>query len=343
MELPDRVDVVVVGGGLAGCAAAGFLAREGVDVVLLEGGQSLAADAGIGVLPLGLAEPADRLAESLGEDAARELYQFCVEDIALLRSAGAVEETGGIWTASDAREAEALGKAALACTRLGIRVETRGDDLFFPDEASFRPDAAVEGLLGGARAVVGADVSRLVQGEGVEVGSHRVRCEAVVLAGGWRMAELDPWFEHKILPVRAQALAVAGPPALGSGRTGWGWTSWREEAGELRISGCRWTAPNLEIGETDPIPTDAVQGRLEAFAARVALGCAVTRRWAWIEAHGCDNLPIVGPLPGLPTWVALTGFGATGPSLAVRAGRAVADGLLGRAPRIPAFFAASRF
>src|SRR3954469_5784720 len=37
--LPDETDVLVVGGGLAGCALAYYLAREGVEVAVVERGE----------------------------------------------------------------------------------------------------------------------------------------------------------------------------------------------------------------------------------------------------------------------------------------------------------------
>lgn len=342
--LPSRADVVVVGGGLAGCAAAGYLARAGVDVVVLEAEESLDAGAGLGLLSLGVAEPAHSLVASLGERSAGALYRFCLEDIALLRSLGVVADTGGWWRPVDAREAAALVLAAAAARRIGVEVEERDGALFFPQEACFEPNEAVRQVLGPARVVCGARVTRLVPGSGVEVGGMRIEADAVVLAAGWQLAALDSWFEHKLTPVREQALEVTGGADQGAGRAGWGWTSWRAHGGRLGVSGCRWATPHLEVGETAAVPSAAVQAKLEAVAHRYAPGAPVVRRWAWLTTHGCDNLPLVGPLPGQPTWIALAGFGPTGPSLAVRAGRAVADGLLtGLATGLPDFLAASRF
>src|SRR5690349_20149852 len=82
-ELPDRADVVVVGGGRAGLGVAAFLAERGVDVCVLEARSHLldgASGRGPGLVLSGLAEAPHRLAEALGEEGARGVYRFTQEN-----------------------------------------------------------------------------------------------------------------------------------------------------------------------------------------------------------------------------------------------------------------------
>lgn len=97
------------------------------------------------------------------------------------------------------------------------------------------------------------------------------------------------------------------------------------------VSGARWATPHMEVGEHDPHAVEPrIQARLEDFL-RSSLGveAPIVDRWAWLFTQSRDGLPILGPLPGQPRRVALTGFGANPASFAVGAARSVADGLLG--------------
>lgn len=77
-ELAPQADVVVVGGGFTGLSAALALARRGADVVVLEAGARVAAEASGrngGHVNNGLAVDYAELAEKVGTDRAREWYR----------------------------------------------------------------------------------------------------------------------------------------------------------------------------------------------------------------------------------------------------------------------------
>jgi glycine/D-amino acid oxidase-like deaminating enzyme len=88
----------------------------------------------------------------------------------------------------------------------------------------------------------------------------------------------------------------------------------------------------------------AVDEKLHTMLGRLWPGIVATRSWAGIAAFTCDGLPLVGPLPGHPRQVACVGYGGADWSFALRAGQAVADGLLtGETQGLPARFSPARF
>jgi glycine/D-amino acid oxidase-like deaminating enzyme len=186
-------------------------------------------------------------------------------------------------------------------------------------------------------------VEETLDGLKVSVSGAEVRCEVVVIAHGAAVARWSGWLADKLMPVREQALVAPGSAPVG--RAGHGWTSFRPwGADQIAVAGCRWATPHLEVGEIEPTPNRAVQGRLEDFArTRLGVQGALGVRWAWIEDHSCDQLPIVGPLPGSARWVACVGMGANEWSLGRAAGRMVVDGLVGDARSTPSMFSPGRF
>lgn len=367
---PPSADVLVIGGGVAGLSVARLLAEGGARVVLAEAATigHGASGLGHGQVLLGLIEHPHSVLAALGLDRSRQLYALGEASRALLASWGMLEQQGGWWIADDAREAPQLQRSADALHALGLRAELRdaevvagatglqrgGPGLWLPDEATVDPRAALAALARAARAAGAticeqARVQRVTQGSAgpeAHLGDHVLTTELVVYAGGAALAELDPFFGDKLAPVREQALRCAGGPVPGpGGRAGYGYTWWRPRGGQLEVGGCRWATPHLEVGETRPEVVEAVQHKLEAFAARLA-GPAPTiaSRRAWIEAHSCDGLPLIGPMPGTARHVVCAGFCGNDWGLAPGAAQAVAGGLLGEGQgTVPALFAATRF
>ncbi len=378
--LPARVDVAVVGGGLAGLAAAAFLAEGGAAVAVLEAREGIALAAtgrSAGLCTAGLLDPPHRLLYGLGDANTREVLAFSLENAALLREAcGAA---GGDWRGSlhaalGEREAAEMAQSVEVALRLGLPCELWdaervnaalgsrgvGPGRFVPGDGRVDPAALARGFADRARAAgaviaTGTRVSevrddlRLVTDRG-EVRAE-IRAELIVYAGGAVAAAAEPYFEEKLYPVRAQVFATAPadrPPAL---------LPWRAQAGYLYgaatpeggylFGGARWATPHLEVGETDEEEVvEAIHQKLAAFAASHfpdAAALPVARRRAGIMAFTCDGLPFVGALPGQPRKLACLGWNGRGLSLAVRAARAVADAALeGRADGLPACFRPGR-
>ncbi len=376
VALPSRVDVAIVGGGVAGCAVARLLAEAGADVAVLDAGTSGPSALGAGQLLCGVVEYPWRVVEALGVAGAQPLYTLFLHSVGLADRWDLAEGAGGLWVGVDAREAEEIARSAEILPRLGISAEVLDaaeadartgltgscGALSLPDERWLEPARALAGLRAGARAagaavVLDTTVEAITDApDHVEVATSRGRlsAEVVVYAGGVGLRRLVPFFEDKLVPVREQSLRLDASPAergvesawapARSARAGFGYTWFRASEDELAVGGCRWASPHLEMGEEQAITIDRVQAKIEAFANRLAPGASTRDRVAWIEAHTCDGLPIVGPLPGSARHLACAGFCGNDYGLGLGAARALAEGLVGEAAAtVEPRFAATRF
>lgn len=324
----------------------------------LEGAAGRAA----GIVHTGLSEHPARLTEALGPVGGPAFYALARRSVALLGDL--VTPADQLWFAIDEREEGLLDASVAALAGLGFDVRAVGVEavaerglvgarrgFVLAGDGLVDPRHALDALLGRARAAgarfcrgrvtaVHEDSDGLV----AHVGAHRLRAEVVVYAAGIGAGALDPYFADKIWPVREQALRIVHDLPSLSGRAGYGWTWFRPMPGGTLVGGCRWATPHLEVGETEPVPTDVIQGRIEAFARRhLHADAPIDARWAWIETHSCDGLPLVGPLPGQVRRIACTAFCGNDWGLGPAAAALVVDGLLGGPAETPAMFAASRF
>ena len=124
--LPERVDITVVGDGLAGLAVALFLAEGGAQVCLLcpedtVGRGLLGRD--LGLASTGLAEPPDRLVLSVGEARAVELLRFSAASVALARGLGLAGPTGSLHAGLGPDEEASMAPAAQILEMAGIDAE----------------------------------------------------------------------------------------------------------------------------------------------------------------------------------------------------------------------------
>lgn len=359
-------DVVVVGGGLPGLRAAARLRAAGVDALLVEARGDVgrgASGAGHGVAYAGLPEHPWRLVASLGAAEAGALLRFARRGVDALDQLGALERTGVVWAATEAvREPSEVARSVDALRALGLDataldadavaaatgVPKLGPGFRVADEGLVDLDAARAALRDAAGPLrlatrvtgLGADGDRLV----VHTCEGAVRAHAVVLAAEAGLRDLHPLFADTLSLVREAAVVTRGGTLRGGLRAGFGWTVARPVRDGVLVAGCRWASPHLEEGEADDTAIHpGVQAKLEGFARDVLGADAVVESRAWIQAHGCDGLPLVGPLPDDPRVLVLGGFAGHEATLGLAAADAVVDGLLTGRADVPRCLSSFRF
>jgi glycine oxidase len=369
MPAPATADVLIVGASLAGLRLAARLANAGARVLLVDAAPAAPAPprGDPGLAPLGLVEHPHRLVASVGVDTARAIVDFTRVGLDALAHTGALAPTGTLAVAlasgeepdidADFAAFEALGIAAVPVSAaaaahatgsagLGRAWSTAAGGWADADalHAALRADALRAGAtLRSGLAVLGTAVEpAAVRADTADGPLH---ADALILACGWSAAAFDPFLGDKLWPVRAQALPLHGPPPARAFTTQHGWIALRPAADGAVLTGCRWATPHLEAGETEPVPSPVVDERLRAFAARHLPGLVPAGgAWATIQTHTCDNLPLVGPLPGRARALVCTGWNGRPLPFALAAADALADGLLtGHAPGVPACFSPTRF
>ena len=360
LEAELRADVIVVGGGLCGCAAALALAEAGVDVVLLEGGDIAGAATGrnAGFILQGTAERYDRAVSLMGADRARDIHQWSLvnhDRMAAFIAREALDcgyqRNGSLQLAGSPEEEAELERSAALLVRDGFEAVLLGaDDLapvyrdagfrmgvLLPRDGEVNPARLVRGaaraaMRAGARVFERSPVTLLDAANPGDVRavtpSGQVRADVVLVCTNARAGQLLPWSQDKVDPVRGQMLALAPAPRLFERPiyADHGFDYWRQdERGCVVLGGWRNLDPGAEVGFDDVLHDD-IQARMEAFLRRFAplRDVPVTHRWSGIMGFSRDGLPLVGPAPGSPGALAAVGFTGHGFGFAWMAGEALA-------------------
>ena len=354
--IPDSVSVLVIGAGITGLSIANRLKNQGVDVFVIEKKARVAdgmATRGMGIASVLLLDHPFRLIQAVGLDIAKDITRFTREGVALWGPR--LDPTGVGYLPKGDTESGEVPLNLRALEALGLAVDP-WDNHGFPglgngwiqrDGGTIDPYSAMMDLAEGLRIATNTEAvaidedafDLLVRTEG----DGAIKADLVIMTGG---AQITPWAKTKFHPVRHQALATEPVDTLLPCPTHfqYGYTSIRQTVdGRLVASGCRWATPHLEVGETDDAVTNpAVHSRIRGFLEQHlphALEAQVTHKWSAIMTFTCDGLPVIGPLPGRPRIISCGGFGAFSPSLALRAAKAVVDGVTtGASPGVPSCF-----
>jgi glycine oxidase len=246
-ERTESFDVIVIGGGVIGLAAAWRLAERGASVIVLERGRpgSGTSHVAAGMLaPVAEADPYEQPLLRLGIDGAREYPQFIAE---LRERSGLAPDylrCGTLMVARDRDEAESLEREQEVRQRLGLEVSrlrpsearslepalapTLRGALELPHDHAIDPRTLTGALAeavrrSGGTVREGTEVKALeLEGEavrGVRLASGaRLRGEAVVVAAGvWsgRLEGIPEQAQLPLRPVKGQILRLVDPNGPG--------------------------------------------------------------------------------------------------------------------------------
>lgn len=362
--LPDHSDVVIIGAGVAGLSAAYFLAKVGVQTTVIDRTvtPSGASARCIGVPWLGFLDTPWRLEQAIGDGRTSEILSLCRENSELAHTLVPTKTATWVWANQGntldnewLHSLHVLKKNQFSVYPFESKLQTM-NGIQFPHQWRIAPIEGLNALQKRCldhqalicRGIEALDVGLTAQGSVVHTNRGSITADAVVFAtGAWTGSLLDG-FSNKVVAVRehVQTGRWCTEGSNASVRAQNGYIQWQSHQKGWSISGARWATPHLEVGETDDTKTpSAISAALVQF--RNGLNPSPTdpsgaRSYLW--AKTCDGLPILGPLPGQSTWICCTGFMGNDWGFGIRAGKAVADGLLsGTAPGIPEWLTATRF
>jgi sarcosine oxidase subunit beta len=354
--------IVIVGGGLMGLSAAFHLRRADprAQVTVLERARvgdaaSSASAAGVRVMGRDPAERAMAL-ESLGRwpELDRELdgktgyrrgggLRIALDDAGWTEARATVSEQR-----ADKVPVELVDGAAAHGLAPGLSPECRGG-VHCPIDGQAEAVATVRAWAAAARRLgarieegVGADALVVERASVVAVVTSdgtRLQCDVVLVTGGaWSARLLAPLGLR--LPLLGRGLQMLltdpAPPALTPvvgcfGRP----LSLKQLADGAYLIGGGWPARVPDESENRwEVLDESVRGSMEIARAVYTplLERTVARSWAGIEAFMPDELPVLGPVPGVAGALVATGFSGHGFALVPTVGDVLARLALGLDP-----------
>lgn len=342
--LPERCEVLVIGGGIAGVSTLWWLLRGGRSAVLVEADRLAAGASGrnAGVIGSGPNRPYALAVQEFGRSAAAEIQAFTLENHDRLVEALAgrsphYRRRGGQTWPVDREEAALLEESAQLERDDGFDAEWNGRCLVHPRNGEHNPvetvlalasDAPADSIREGVRVTgLEASASGVVV---VDAAGAECRADQVVVCLNAFTPQLLP--EVAIAPTRAQALATApvGHPVAPcpQGRDH-GYQYWNQLAdGRVVAGGYRNLAIAEEVGYRLEI-TPTLQNALDRHLVGIEADAPVTHRWAGIMGFTSNGLPFVGPAPGRPNVHLLAGFNGHGFAVSFLSARNLVRSLTG--------------
>jgi gamma-glutamylputrescine oxidase len=339
--LPDKADVLIVGGGIAGTSLLWHLNRLRIDAILVERHHLAwgASGRNAGFLLAGVASSYAEAVRTYGRDAAREVWELTSENHDRMIEAARGQDVGhrrlgsAILPASEDERALLIESEQLL-REDGFQARWDGARLVNPRDGEIDPAAMVAALARQARGRAireGVDVTALEsRRRGVVVTAGEAQCDAgvVILATNAYTPQLVP--SVKIQPTRAQMVATA-PDANAIADipvySNFGYRYWRQLAtGEVLLGG--WRDTTLETEKTyDDQPTPEIQAHLDAGLEELHVSAAVTHRWARTMGFTESGLPMAGPVDGMPNVYVCAGFTGHGMGFAFMTAKRVAEAI----------------
>jgi glycine/D-amino acid oxidase-like deaminating enzyme len=339
--LPDKADVLIIGGGIAGTSLLWHLTRLRIDAVLVERHHLAwgASGRNAGFLLAGVASSYAEAVRIYGRNVARDVWAVTNENHDRMIEAARGQKVGhrrlgsAVLPASDDERALLIESEHLL-QEDGFEARWDGSRLINPRDGEIDPAAMVAALArqAGDRAIrEGVYVTALdSRRRGVIVTAGEVQCEAgaVILATNAYSAQLVP--SVKIQPIRAQMVATGPDPSPIADMpvySNFGYRYWRQLAtGEVLLGG--WRDTSLETEKTyEEQPTPEIQARLDRALENLHVSAGVTHRWAGTMGFTESGLPLAGPLEGMPNVYVCAGFTGHGMGFAFMTAKRVAEAI----------------
>jgi gamma-glutamylputrescine oxidase len=340
-QLPDKADVLIVGGGIAGTSLLWHLNRRRIDAVLVERHHLAwgASGRNAGFLLAGVASSYAEAVRTYGREVAREVWEVTNENHDRMIDAARGQDVGhrrlgsAVLPATDEERALLIESEQLL-QEDGFEARWDGKRLVNPRDGEIDPAAMVAALARQARARAireGVSVTSLEsRRRGVVVTAGEAQCEAgvVIVATNGYAPQLLP--NVKIQPTRAQMVATAPDPdpiADMPVYSNFGYRYWRQLAtGEVLLGG--WRDTSLEMEKTDDEePTAQIQEHLDRALEDLHVSAKVTHRWAGTMGFTESGLPLAGPLERMPNVYLCAGFTGHGMGFAFMTAKRVAEAI----------------
>lgn len=355
---PTRdVDVLVIGAGLAGCAAAYFAAQAGRDVVITEARDLALGASGrnAGFIITGLDSYYHLSVEKYGEAVTREMWDISKQTIAYWKEFARqcdvpIDPCGSMLLAESEEEARDLERAARALDAAGYDHQFYDYDplnrgyfaaLEQSSDAATQPVKLVQGVFGlsGAELIANNEVYAIRQDRPgvvtVESRLYHFQARHVMICTNAYSLTLHDFFADKIIPTRAQCLVTEplpqGPILNTMGYSNYGYMYYRDTFdGRLLVGGARHLHKAAEQGTLEDKANKDVHNALDAYLQQYFpdVTVPVARRWSGTMGFTPDGLPVVGRLPGCPNVGFAVGFNGHGLALSAATAERAVDMLL---------------
>lgn len=360
LEAP-RSHTVIIGAGITGLSAAYELAKRGQHVHILER-HTLgwgASSRNAGFLMRGLAENYAHTADHLGRETARLVWQWCQDNLALLRTRYGIDSLSTFQNcpsavvSMSAGETEELKRSAELMEHDGFECElqTMGSDTLWwnltPEIALVNPhDAAINPweMVRRMRQVLmerhservtiteNAEVTDIVEGA-VYTAEAMYPCDSVLVCTNAWARELLPRLGAHVAPNRGQMMAIDAPCVTlnASYYLNRGSEYIRQTLDGTIILGGKRTFHEADECTSSSAVTADIQNELERYARSILkTDFEVVARWAGTMGFSPSGLPIIARAEELPgnVWFCggLTGHGM---SLGARTAQAAVMAMLG--------------
>lgn len=347
VAMPQQTDVVVIGGGLMGVSTAYWLAKLGIEVLLLESRWiswgATGRNAGLMLAGSSPLEEPGLVEEVLSEESIEADY-FEPGHLAL---ASSIDIWSRICDEVTCRKDSLMPLYALehsACEDLlGMRISKKFlGGRWFPKgrvihSAKFAYGLAISATRHNASIITQTPV---LQVEPVKEKKHwvvhtlqaSIQTKHIVYACNAKICDFFPNLKSIITPIRGQVICTEPLPHMFKVglAVDWGTVYWRQTMdGVIVLGGYRNQDPETEISSQESI-NPQIHEALDLFLPEAFPefpDFQVRGRWAGIMDCTKDGKPIVGLLPGLPNQWTIAGFCGHGMPAALGVGKAVAEAI----------------